>query len=101
MEIFGKPTASYSGNEGNVEKLCVLQWKNGLCSQQACLVHGATGGALGAGKQTSRNQFMAHREKAGQILSAQTGDRGTATAAWGHGCFVVSVWSKAVIKFPL
>lgn len=42
---------------------------------------------------------MASREKAGQILSAQSGGRGVA-AAWAHGCLVVTAWSEAVIKFP-
>lgn len=86
---------------GNTENPCVLPWKNGLCSEQAWIVHGATGGAQGTCKQAFRNLLMAPREKAGQTLRAQSGGRGTVTAARTRGCFTVSVWSKAVIKLPL
>lgn len=34
-------------------------------------------------------------------LSVQNEGRGKVTAAWTPGDFVVSVWSKAVIKLPL
>jgi len=101
MVMFGKPLASYSGSKGDIENPCVLQWKKGLCLQQTWLVHGATEGVQGTHKQTFRNRFVGPREKAVQILGAQSGGKGTVTAVWTYGCLRVSVWSMAVIRFPL
>lgn len=72
LVVFGKTSVSSLGSEGNKENLSVLPWKNVLSSGQVCLVPGGTGGVQETDNQNFRNWFMAPREKAGEILSAQS-----------------------------